>query len=182
MEIQKRKREKHEEEEKTAMKRLKKKRTSEKKIECSSSNSKLEKKGKNDITEEKQREPAEILFSNATLESNLIHNRADDFIDEWKKAKGQYCSDFDESGICILFKHSEKNPSLASTILQIANNSCSKKGVCRYTKNCIMACKRFSSYQIAISILKYKKHQPLPICVRLYILDLYGKNENDYKP
>jgi hypothetical protein len=42
----------------------------------------LEKKGKNDITEEKQREPAEILFSNATLESNFIHNRSANFINE----------------------------------------------------------------------------------------------------
>jgi hypothetical protein len=44
------------------MKRLKKKWTSKKKIECSFSDSKLKKKGKNDITKEKQKEPAEILF------------------------------------------------------------------------------------------------------------------------
>jgi hypothetical protein len=146
---------------------------------------KEEKKEKTELeqsqqTPSKAKEETKSFLPYSVDQSSLLHSIDTLEVQAWRYTTHKFC-DLDEDGVCIVFAEKKAGTSLATIIEAQQNLPCTKSSACGKERSCVNACRRFGAYQVSASFLKYKKRTLLPICVRLYIKQLYGESTTKYK-
>lgn len=118
----------------------------------------------------------------AETKSKKYHEIENDTTKQWKVEGSQFCPQYDQMGVCCMFHCNAGDDTLERALKNLLIDTfCTKRGACEKEKKCVRACKRYSAYRIAAAYLHYKERTPLPICVRLWITEKFGKGTTGFQ-
>lgn len=97
-------------------------------------------------------------------------------VDEYKAQGSEFCS----KNCCLADTTKDEEPVYSFLQRTDTFSQCGRTGACRY--NCVGACRRHAAYKAFAQHIKAKERTVLPICVRVYINELFGPSVVGYKP